>query len=88
MEVEPQALEWYFSQACAYPFRVSVDNLDPISGALPDTLDFRRRVAARARRWQQRGLPARADIFGRALALAFGTGFTLEAGVFKAELIE
>ena len=79
VEEKPQALEWLFSLACAYPFQVSVDNLDPESGALPDTLPFRERVLARARDWQQRGLPERAGLFFGALAAEFDTGVTLEA---------
>src|SRR5690606_16580490 len=44
VESRPQALEWLFSQACAYPFRISVDNLDRDTGALPDTAAFRARL--------------------------------------------
>lgn len=88
VEVEPQALEWFFSLACGYPFRVSVDNLDPVTGALPDTRDFRRRVAARARQWQWDGLPRRAAIFFRALALEFGTGLQAGQAVFEAGSID
>lgn len=77
VEDKPQALEWLFSIACGYPFRVSVDNLDPDTGALPDTLRFRERVLARALEWQQRGLPGRAAVFFDALVQEFATGVTL-----------
>lgn len=78
VEDKPQALEWLFSLACAYPFQVSIDNLDPKSGALPDTRQFCERVLARALDWQSRGPPARAEIFFTALAREFGTGLTLD----------
>ncbi len=78
VEEKPQALEWLFSLACGYPFRVSVDNLDPVTGALPDTRPFCARVLARGVQWQRRGLPERAAIFLAALARHFGTGVTLE----------
>ncbi len=71
VEVGPQAMEWFFAKACAYPFQVSVDNLDPISGELPDTLPFRRRVVAQALHWKRSGLPARAGRFYSALAQEF-----------------
>ncbi|MDZ7781554.1 MAG: elongation factor P hydroxylase [Halioglobus sp.] len=73
VEDKPQALEWFFSLACGWQFRVSVDNLDPVSGALPDTTSFRRRILSRALYWQRTGLPPRADVFYRALCREFGT---------------
>lgn len=88
VEVKPQALEWYFAQACGYAFRVSVDNLDPVSGALPDTGDFRGRVEAQARRWQVDGLPSRGELFFRALAAEFETGLTPRSASFHAEHID
>ncbi len=75
VEVKPQALEWLFSRACGYRFRVSVDNFTDC-GALPDTTDFCARVFEQARLWQQTGLPARADQFFQSLSAHFGTGAT------------
>ena len=88
VEVKPQALEWYFSQACGYRFRVSVDNLDPMSGALPDTVDFRRRVAAQARHWQREGLPHRAGVFYAALTVEFNTSLDTSALELTEDLID
>ena len=88
VEVQPQALEWYFSQACGYQFRVSVDNLDPGSGKLPDTLDFRRQVAAQARHWQREGLPRRAGVFYTALTVEFNTGLDIADLEFAEDLID
>jgi elongation factor P hydroxylase len=73
-EAGPQALEWYFSLACGYPFRVSIDNLDPADGSTPDSEPFKQLIAARARHWRRLGLPARAQQFFEALGGEFGTG--------------
>jgi elongation factor P hydroxylase len=88
VEVKPQALEWFFSQACGYAFRVSVDNLDPVTGALPDTSAFREQVKTQAEHWQRCGLPARAHTYFMALAAEFNTGLTPGDSVFCAALID
>lgn len=88
VEVKPQALEWYFSRACGYRFRVSVDNLDPVTGAMPDTADFRHSVAEQAQLWQRAGLPARALQFFNALIEEFNTGITPASIEFSADLID
>lgn len=73
VEAAPQALEWFFSLACGWPFRLSVDNIEAGNGATPDTAGFRRAVLARALRWQRGSLPARAQAFYTALCLEFQT---------------
>lgn len=78
VEVKPQALEWFFSLACGYPFRVSVDNLSAADGSLPDVSAFEMRVATQARHWQHTGLPARALAFFNALSERFATGQTVQ----------
>ena len=85
VEVKPQALEWYFAKACGYRFQVSVDNLDPDTGALPDTHHFRERVLVQARCWLDEGLPARAQQFFDALSGAFGTRLTAACLDFQPE---
>lgn len=77
VEARPQALEWLFSLACGYRFRISVDNLGAPGGA-PDTGPFRQQVLTAARQWQRVGLPQRADLFFQSLAREFGTGLQLE----------
>ena len=72
-EFKPQALEWLFSGACGFSFRVSADNLNALDGAVPDNNDFRLRVFAQARYWQEYGLPVRAARFYDALCAEFGT---------------
>ena len=73
VESKPQALEWYFARACGYRFRVSVDNLDGMSGELPELSGFRRQVCEQALCWQREGLPRRAAEFYDALCREFDT---------------
>ena len=84
VEAKPQALEWFFSRACAYRFRISVDNLG--APGEHDTEPFRQRVLAQARAWQLAGLPQRAELFFDALAREFGTG--LEPGELELDRAE
>lgn len=74
VEYQPQALEWWFSQACAYRFYISVDNLDGSGGGEADTSAFARRISAQAQQWQRQGLPARAQLFFDGLRQEFGAG--------------
>lgn len=87
VEVKPQAMEWLFSLACGYRFQVSVDNLDPETGRLPDTGAFRQAVVTEARRRRDSGLPPRAARFFAALAQHFGTGANLADLHLDAEAI-
>jgi elongation factor P hydroxylase len=73
VECKPQALEWFFSKACARPFRVSVDNLDGLAADLQDSERFERQVLQQALRWQHSSMPGRALQFYRALCREFGT---------------
>ena len=84
VEIKPQALEWLFSLACAYPFQVSVDNFGP-EGELVETTGFRRAVAEQASHWQQAGLPERAQQFFDALVVEFASGVNLSELVFDPE---
>jgi elongation factor P hydroxylase len=74
VECKPQALEWYFSKACNYRFRVSVDNLELTNSGAHDVSAFEQAVLEQALQWQRQGLPHRAGIFYRALCVEFGTG--------------
>ncbi len=87
VEAKPQALEWFFSLACAYPFRVSADNLSA-DGALVDNTGFRQQVAMAAKEWQSRGLPARAQQFFDALSIHYGTGRLVSDLVLSADSLE
>lgn len=73
VESKPQALEWYFAKACGYRFRVSADNLEGVSGELPDVSGFRRQVYEQALGWQRDGLPGRAAEFFYGLSREFNT---------------
>ncbi|MEH6593857.1 MAG: elongation factor P hydroxylase [Halioglobus sp.] len=72
VEYKPQALEWIFSRACRYPFKVSLDNLDGCHGKIPDTGAFKQRVHGQVLDWQYSSLPTRAATFFYALCREFG----------------
>ncbi len=63
-EVKPQALEQLFSEACAYPFQPSFDNLREPEYA---SEWFERSRAMQVKRFRSGGLPDRAELFYQAL---------------------
>ncbi len=81
-EAGPQALECLFSAACGCPFRPSADNL-----AAPerDSNRFAAAIFVRLREYCERGLPARAERFRRALCQLYGTDPGLDAANFPVE---
>ncbi|MEM1111754.1 MAG: elongation factor P hydroxylase [Pseudomonadota bacterium] len=72
VEAAPQALEWLFSVAARYPFRLSADNVESQSGQVLDNTAFADAVHRRAIAWQSGGLGARAARFFDALASFYG----------------
>lgn len=58
VEVKPQALEWILSTAAAYPFRLSVDNLN---GEETDNEAFKSAIYQQVRQYCEQGLPSRAQ---------------------------
>jgi len=69
VEVKPQALEWAFSLACNYTFRVSIDNLKSVPEAMDWRywqkqkeleLDFVARCQEQLEQWFSDGFPPRA----------------------------
>ncbi len=68
VEVKPQAMEWMFSRACGFDFKLSADNLAGIG--LSDS--FKDAVAAQAQHYCGVGLPTRAARFAAALADFYG----------------
>lgn len=70
-ELVPQALEWHFSRACGYPFRLSLDNLNGSTDSASQD-GFKRAVLAQAQQWASGELPPRAQIFIAALRQEFG----------------
>ena len=64
VEVKPQALEWMLSQATGSRFNVSFDNLN---GSVEDYAQFQEAVTQKKLKYQQNGLPARAQLFYLAL---------------------
>lgn len=78
-EIAPQALESIFTRACGRVFHVSVDNL---GGDIEvDIAAFAARVEARAQRYLQEGLPARANAFQVALKSFYADHMTLANAV-------
>lgn len=78
-EIAPQALEQLFTHACERTFHVSVDNLG--GDVDVDREQFSRKVAARARRYQKEGLPARAHAFYVALTRYYQCADTLSKAI-------
>lgn len=64
VEVKPQALEWAFSLAANFNFRVSLDNLN---GAIVDSAAFEHNVYQQLAYYYQHGFPKRAQQFIEAL---------------------
>ena len=68
VEVKPQALEWILSEACGRRFHISTDNLDGDPEAVAaGQARFRDAVLAQAHKYNENGLPARAEILKTAL---------------------
>jgi elongation factor P hydroxylase len=78
VEYKPQALEWIFSRACGYPFRPSLDNLQP-GGEMPDARAFVQRIVEQIEHWQSAGLPARAGSFFTRLGEVYGNNVAFNA---------
>ncbi|MBD3896315.1 elongation factor P hydroxylase [Halomonas sp. ML-15] len=77
-EVAPQALELLLAEACGHSFNVSVDNLGEVE---VDRDAFRQRVEARAARYREEGLPARAAALVTALTAYYHQGYALEEAI-------
>jgi elongation factor P hydroxylase len=78
-EIAPQALESLFAEACGREFHVSVDNLG--GDAAVDREAFAEKVAQRAARYKEEGLPVRANAFACALARYYRHQDTLTEAV-------
>lgn len=70
VEVKPQAIEKAFSNACAKPFRVSIDNL---LGTGANEQAFNKNVNKQLLQYQSRGFPRRAQQFIDSLQAYYGT---------------
>lgn len=69
VEVKPQALEWIFSEACGFKFRVSADNLTEAVGA---SESFIANIAKQAQKYCTDGIAGRPQRFIIALAEYYG----------------
>lgn len=70
VEVKPQALEWMFSIAAGFQFRISSDNL---LGDLADPGGFKNKIHQQVIHYGQEGLPMRASQFMQALVEFYET---------------
>lgn len=82
VEVKPQALEWVFSRAAGFRFRISADNLD---GEVAVSDSFKRAVRRQAQRCCEQGLPARAAEFADGLMSTFGNQDALRSASYRLE---
>ncbi len=82
VEAEPQAIEWMLSKACGKKFNISLDNLSLDHN---DFIAFKESVLSQALWMQENGLPARAEIFRKALAQFYGTEADIQAYDFSLE---
>lgn len=69
--MKPQALEWMFCVAVAFPFNVSCDNL--AVDFEPDRLAFQRKVYQQVMNYLANGMPTRAERFIRGLQLFYNS---------------
>ena len=65
VEVDPQSIEWIFSDACDFAFNLSADN---VCGATGSSSKFEEAVASWKRHFLAGAPPARADAFCSALS--------------------
>ncbi|MBA2711635.1 MAG: elongation factor P hydroxylase [Tatlockia sp.] len=84
VEVKPQALEWIFSVAAKYPFRLSIDNLN---GENTDTEIFKDAVYQQVKKLCQQGLSRRAEIFRNALCCFYKSTKELKIEDFDRETL-
>lgn len=70
VEIKPQALEWCFSVACRFPFRVSVDN---VTGDPTDRSGFHAQVYQQVQMYLTTALPERAARFVAVLRAHYRT---------------
>ena len=78
VEVKPQALEWLFSEACGFPFRLSADNV--AQPELRPSRQFALAVLDQAKRYLEGELNERARVFLEALQTHYGMESVLESG--------
>lgn len=84
VEVKPQALEWVLSACCGFRFHVSADNTN--AGRVASR-NFKRAIAAQARRYCREGLPGRAARLAEALQARYATVAPLAPENYRLELL-
>lgn len=81
VEVKPQALEWILSEAAAYPFHFSLDNLN---GSYSAAYPFKVAVYEQILAYCSKGLSKRQTLFRQALSSFYGTADFLDPKPFQA----
>lgn len=84
VEVRPQALEWLFSRAAGYRFRISADNVEQ---GLSASDAFTRAVTSQVRHYCETGLAPRPQQFLQALIHYYKTDDALDKDTFRAEAL-
>jgi elongation factor P hydroxylase len=84
VEVKPQAIEWILSVAANFRFRVSLDNLN---GEAVDDAAFKQGLYDQIKQYCEKGLPARAAIFRRALCQFYKTNPDLTLNQFDLDIV-
>ena len=79
VEIKPQALEWIFSKACGYRFRISADNLEQCQGP---SKQFKLKLVQQVWNYCE-SMPMRAVKFTEALAEEFNQPQVLNCKNFK-----
>lgn len=82
VEVKPQAMEWIFSVACGYRFRVSADNLAAGLGASDE---FKAAIYQQVLQYCEQGLPQRPALFTQTLAHHYGVVNPLDTKHYSLE---
>lgn len=82
VEVRPQALEWLFSRAAGFRFRLSADNLDAEIGA---SKEFAKQVCLQAKQYCEVGVNERAGDFITTLSQHFQTENIFDPNQYQVE---
>lgn len=84
VEAKPQALEWLFSRAANYRFRLSADNL---SSNIEASSGFAQCVSAQARLFCREGVNVRAGRFIQSLCAHYGVSDVYSPDYFSAHIL-
>ncbi len=84
VEIKPQALEWLFSMACGYRFRVSADNLNAHTGP---SIEFKCAIVDQAKNYCK-SMPDRPKLLIETLEHVYQTTDTCNPGLYTVQALE